>query len=74
MKESVCALDRYMVFENRSCLILSVASLATLDAMRLAMILKETAQMEHTIIKRPQSRISRLFSIGITESIIWAKI
>lgn len=67
-------MDRYMVFENRSCRIISAASPATLDAMRLAIMLKATAHMEHPIIKSPHKRISRLFFTGITKSMMYAKI
>jgi hypothetical protein len=69
VKASVCLAERYMVFANRSCRMICVASLATLEAILFAMILKETASMEQTSITPPQAKISRRLPTGITESI-----
>ena len=53
---------------------ISVASLDTLDAIRLAMILKETATPEQISISSPQKITILRLRMGITVSMIYAKI
>ncbi len=63
-----------MIFTNNSRRIVSVVSLATLDAMRFATTLNVSASTEQTSITNPHTKISFRLPCGITVSIIYASI
>ncbi len=63
-----------MTFTNKSWRIVSVVSLATLDAMRFAMTLNESASTEQTSITNPHTKTALRLPCGITVSIIYARI
>ena len=72
MSLSVCAEERYDIPENRSCLIWRVQSHAMAEAILFAIMLNETAIIEHTTITAPQKIMRRVFSVPTTLLRRWA--
>ena len=70
MKRSISVLDKRLTFSNKSPRIVSIALLATLEAIRFAATLNTTARTEQKIMKNPHKNISGLWFAGITVSII----